>query len=46
MSIQNTPVSEIESIVKAQRAYFASNATLDRKFRKIQLKKLQKALKE
>lgn len=46
MSIQNTPVAEIESIFKAQRAYFASNETLDRKFRKLQLKKLQKALKE
>ena len=46
MSINNTPVSEIKSIVAAQREYFASNATLDRKFRKEQLKKLQRVLNE
>ena len=44
MSIQNTPVAEIKSIVESQRKYFAGNATLDYKFRKEQLKKLQIAL--
>lgn len=46
MSIQNTSTTEIKEIVKSQRKYFASNATLDRKFRKEQLKKLQKTLSE
>lgn len=46
MSINNTPTAEIKKITEAQRRYFASNATLPRKFRKEQLKKLQKALKE
>lgn len=46
MNIINTPIEEINRIVAAQRQYFASNATLDRKFRKEQLKKLQHALKE
>lgn len=46
MSIDNTPTAEIKKITEAQRRYFASNATLPRKFRKEQLKKLQKALKE
>ncbi len=46
MSIKNTPKEEIKSIAEAQREYFASNATLDRKFRKEQLLKLQRALKE
>ena len=46
MSIQNTPVDKIKSIVEAQRSYFASNVTLDRKFRKEQLRKLQNALME
>lgn len=46
MSINNTPTNEVKSIIEAQRLYFASNATLGRKFRKEQLKKLQKALHE
>ena len=46
MTISNTPVKNIERIIVAQREFFASNATLDRKFRKEQLKKLQRALKE
>ncbi len=46
MSIENTSPSEIKGIVEAQRRYFASNATLGRKFRKQQLKRLQGALKE
>ena len=46
MSIQNTPVSEIKSIVAAQREYFATNETLTYKFRKEQLKRLQAALKK
>ena len=44
MSIQNTPVSEIKSIVAAQREYFATNETLTYEFRKEQLKKLKAAL--
>ena len=46
MSIQNTPVGEIKNIVAAQRVYFATNETLEYKFRKEQLKKLQAALKK
>lgn len=46
MSISNTPIEELKSIIDAQRDYFASNVTLDRKFRKEQLKKLQQALLE
>ena len=46
MSIQNTPVTEIKNIVESQRLFFASNETLERKFRKEQLKKLKKALVE
>ena len=46
MTISNTPTSEIKSIVESQRRYFATNATLDRKFRKEQLKRLQSALKK
>ncbi|MBQ8270418.1 MAG: aldehyde dehydrogenase [Bacteroidaceae bacterium] len=45
MSITNTESSVIKAIVKAQREYFATGATLEYKFRKEQLKKLQKALK-
>ena len=37
-------MSEIKSIVAAQREYFATNETLTYKFRKEQLKKLQAAL--
>ena len=44
MSIKNTPLSEIKSIVAAQREYFATNETLTYRFRKEQLKKLQAAL--
>ena len=44
MSIKNTPVCEIKSIVVAQREYFATNETLTYKFRKEQLKKLKAAL--
>ena len=44
MSITNTPITEIKSIIDAQRDYFASDVTLDRKFRKEQLKRLQQAL--
>ena len=44
MSITNTPINEIKSIVAAQREYFATNATLEYKFRKLQLKKLHAAL--
>lgn len=46
MSIENTSTAEIKGIVEAQRRYFASNVTLDRKFRKQQLKKLRNALQE
>lgn len=46
MSITNTPVDEIRSIVAEQREYFASNATLERKFRKLQLMRLLNALTE
>lgn len=46
MTISNTPVNEIEKIVAAQRTFFASGATLEHKFRKEQLRKLQHALKE
>ena len=44
MSIENTPINDIKSIVAAQREYFATNETLGYKFRKEQLKKLQAAL--
>ena len=44
MKITNTPISEIKNIVAAQREYFATNATLEYKFRKEQLKRLQTAL--
>ncbi len=43
---ENTPNSEIKRVVAQQREYFASNATLSYKFRKEQLKRLQKALTE
>ena len=46
MSITNTPINDIKDIVAAQREYFATNVTLDYKFRKEQLKKLQAALKK
>ena len=46
MSIENTPINNIKSIVAAQREYFATNETLEYKFRKAQLKKLQAALQK
>mgnify|MGYP003304458615 CR=1 FL=1 len=44
--MNNTTTEDIKNIVKEQREFFASNATLSRKFRKEQLRKLQHALKE
>lgn len=46
MKIENTAIQDINGIINAQREFFASNATLDIKFRKEQLKKLHNALKE
>ncbi|MBO7302182.1 MAG: aldehyde dehydrogenase [Bacteroidaceae bacterium] len=46
MKIENTNLQEIESIIKEQKSFFASNLTLDISFRKEQLKKLLKAIKE
>lgn len=46
MNIENTPKSEIEKIYTSQQLYFSSGATLDYKFRQLQLQKLQKALKQ
>ena len=46
MNITNTTNEDIKRIAEAQRIYFASGATREYKFRKEQLKKLQKALKE
>ncbi len=45
MKITNTPINEIKGIIEDQRRYFASDITLDRKFRKQQLGKLQQALR-
>ncbi len=42
----NTPIKDIESIIAAQRAFFASGTTLHKSFRKEQLKRLKNALKE
>lgn len=42
----NTPIKDIESIIVAQRAFFASGTTLHKSFRKEQLKRLKNALKE
>ena len=44
--ISNTPTKDIKDIVVAQREFFASYKTLEYRFRKEQLKKLHKALKE
>ena len=44
MSIKNTSVADIKATIEAQRICFASNVTLDCKFRKEQLKKLNQAL--
>lgn len=46
MTIGNTSAEEIKRIVKAQRDYFDSAATLSYAFRKMQLQKLQRALKD
>ena len=45
MKIENTSAERIESLVAAQRRYFASGATLSRAFRQEQLRRLQQALK-
>ncbi len=46
MKIENTDIQYIKEIIDAQREFFASNATLDCRFRKEQLKKLRNALIE
>lgn len=46
MKTENTAIQDINGIINAQREFFASNATLDIKFRKEQLKRLRDALKE
>ncbi|MBR4989209.1 MAG: aldehyde dehydrogenase [Bacteroidaceae bacterium] len=46
MKIENTAIQDINGIIAAQRDFFASNTTLELKFRKEQLKKLRNALKE
>ena len=46
MSIVNTSAERIDLVVAAQREYFASGATLDYEFRREQLLRLQRALKE
>lgn len=44
--ITNSTTVEIKEIIAAQRTFFRSNATLEREFRREQLKTLQRALKE
>ena len=44
MAIENTSPERIEAVVRAQREYFASGATLERRFREEQLRRLQQAL--
>ena len=44
MAIENTSPERIEAVVRAQREYFASGATLKRRFREEQLRRLQQAL--
>ena len=44
MAIENTSPERIEAVVRAQREYFASGATLERSFREEQLRRLQQAL--
>ncbi|MBR7114363.1 MAG: aldehyde dehydrogenase [Alistipes sp.] len=44
MAIQNTSPERIEAVVRAQREYFASGATLGRCCREEQLRRLQQAL--
>ena len=46
MHLTNTTTKDIKSIIAAQRQYFATGETLPLSFRKEQLKKFQKALKE
>lgn len=46
MSIVNTSAERIDLVVAAQKEYFASGATLDYDFRREQLLRLQRALKE
>lgn len=46
MSIKNHTPEDIKRVVAAQRNYFATGATLPYSFRKEQLKKLQRAMKE
>ena len=46
MSVENTSLERIKSIVAAQKEYFASGATLDYEFRREQLRRFQRALKE
>lgn len=44
MIVENTPIERIAALVKAQRDYFATGATLSADFRKQQLRNLQQAL--
>lgn len=44
--MNNTPSEQIKAIKKAQSEFFATGTTLEYKFRREQLKKLQKALSE
>ncbi len=44
MATENTSPERIEAVVRAQREYFASGATLGRQFREEQLRRLQQAL--
>ncbi|MBR3794318.1 MAG: aldehyde dehydrogenase [Alistipes sp.] len=44
MATENTSPERIEAVVRAQREYFASGATLGRCFREEQLRRLQQAL--
>ncbi|MBE6204396.1 MAG: aldehyde dehydrogenase [Rikenellaceae bacterium] len=44
MATENTSPERIEAVVRAQREYFASGATLGRHFREEQLRRLQQAL--
>ena len=46
MSVVNTSAERIALAVAVQKEYFASGATLDYNFRREQLERLQKALKE
>ena len=44
MTIQNTPEARIQEILKSQREYYGTSATLSVKFRKEQLRKLGSAI--